>query len=245
MIKLTLPYKPAKLAEEEAALTRDFILSGGKKPVWRKDYIIEPLLEMSHNKCAYSEIKLNQKSTYMEVEHFKHKSQYPNDVVNWSNLLPSCKKCNDTKGTHDVMSEPIVNPVFDNPGVHLYVKAYRFYERDEKGKNTIKKVALNDEVHFVEPRHSSAEIITEQLEDKFALLKKAATSEEADVRIRSLKKILKSCGPHSEFSAVIATHILYEWKDVGILQKYLNDNGYWDQEFEDLFKILKSIALPL
>lgn len=244
MIKLTLPPKPEKLAQEEATLTKEFIASGRKKSVWKKEYITKPLLEMSHNKCAYSEVKINQKSTYMEVEHFKHKDKYPEDVVNWNNLLPSCRKCNSTKGVHDVVVEPIVNPVFDEPKNHLYVKSFRFYKRDQKGWNTIKKVALNDETHFVQPRYEAACIVIDRIEDKFKLLKEASTAEDANDRVMSLKKILKSCGPQSEFSAVIATHILYEWPHLANLYDFLKNNGYWDKDFEYLFKVLASIAMP-
>lgn len=244
MIKLTLPTKPERLSQEEAALTQEFINSGKTKTVWKKDYITQPLLEMSHGKCAYSEIKLNQESSYMEVEHFKHKNQYPQDVVNWTNLLPSCKKCNTTKGDLDVVANPIVNPVFDYPGDHLYVCAFRFYGKDTKGENTKDAVALNDMEHFVIPRCKCAMYIVSSLEQNFELLKSADTPVKKAHRISALKSIFESCGPHAEYSAVIATYLLYEWPDYGKIRKYLVDNGYWDDEFDRLISILKSIALP-
>ena len=244
MIKLTLPPKPEKLAQEEAALTKEFIDSGKTKTVWKKDYITQPLLEMSHSKCAYSEIKLNQESTYMEVEHFKHKNQYPKDVVNWNNLLPSCKKCNTTKGHLDVVACPIVNPVFDNPRDHLFVCAFRFYGKDIKGENTKDAVALNDNDHFVVPRFKSAMKIVSSLEQSFELLIKADTPVKSAHQVSALKSIFESCGPHSEYSAVIATHLLYEWPNYGKVRKYLEDNDYWDDEFDYLIKVLESIALP-
>lgn len=244
MIKLTLPPKPLKLAQEEKFLTKEFIDSGKKKAVWKKDYITKPLLEMSHNKCAYSEIRLNQESTYMEVEHFKHKDQYPEDVVNWNNLLPSCKKCNTTKGTADMGKFPIVNPVFDNPGDHLYVKTFRFYYKDKKGERTIKLVALNDIEHFVKPRFSHAQHIIDRLLAQFNILKKADPIDSAE-SISAIKTILESCGPNSIYSAVIATHLLYESPDIKALYKYLKDNKLWDSDFENINNVLKSIALPV
>lgn len=243
MIKLTLPPKPSRLAQEEMSLTQEFIESGKKKTVWKKDYITRPLLEMSHNKCAYSEIKLNQESTYMEVEHFKHKDQYPEDVVNWNNLLPSCKKCNTTKGTVDMAIYPIVNPVFDNPSDHLYVKSFRFHYKDEKGARTIKLVALNDIEHFVKPRFECAQYVLDRILTYFDALKKADSIDSA-ASISAIKTILESCGPHSVYSAVIATYLLYECPDIKAMYSYLKDNGLWDSEFEDINNILKSIALP-
>ena len=243
MIKLTLPPKPTRLAQEENSLTQEFIESGKKKSVWKKDYITRPLLEMSHNKCAYSEIKLNQESTYMEVEHFKHKDQYPEDVVNWNNLLPSCKKCNTTKGTVDMAIYPIVNPVFDNPSDHLYVKGFRFHYKDDKGKRTIKLVALNDIEHFVKPRFECAQYVLDRLLLNFDMLKKADAID-SSASISAIKTILESCGPHSVYSAVIATYLLYECPDINAMYSYLKDNGLWDSEFERINNILKSIALP-
>ncbi len=243
MIKLTLPPKPLKLAQEERALTQEFIDSGNKKAVWKKDYITRPLLEMTHNKCAYSEIKLNQESTYMEVEHFKHKNQYPEDVVNWNNLLPSCKKCNTTKGAVDMAIYPIVNPVFDNPCDHLYVKAFRFHHKDEKGERTIKLVALNDVEHFTKPRFACALHIINSLKNHFDTLKTADSINSAAC-ISAIKTILESCGPHSAYSAVIATYLLYECPEINTMYEYLKDNNLWDSDFENINNILKSIALP-
>lgn len=244
MIKLTLPPKPAQLTENEKSLTAEFIASGKKKSVWKKDYITRPLLEMSHNKCAYSEIRVNQKSTYMEVEHFRHKDQYPSDVVNWNNLLPSCKKCNTTKGSLDVVATPIVNPVFDKPGNHLFVKCFRFYPKDDKGRHTIKAVALNDNTHFTNPRAQAAFDVVEKLEKEFSGLKKSVCAIDRNACVSSIKTILEDCGPESEFSAVLSTYILYEWGAIAELSDFLKTNDLWDEDFEEIFNTLYSIALP-
>lgn len=244
MIKLTLPPKPEKLAQEEAILTQEFIESGKTKAVWKKDYIVDSLMEMSNGKCAYSEIKLGEESKYMHVEHFKHKDKYPEDVVKWGNLLPSCQKCNSTKGTVDMVATPIINPLFDEPREHLFVQAFRFYERDEKGHRTIVLVDINNKDHFAKPRFNTAMTIASQLEDNFELLKNADTVLKKNHRISNLKTILESCGPESEYSAVIATYLLYECPSVSELMRYLKENDYWDDDFEKYFQILERIALP-
>ncbi|MBD5240513.1 MAG: hypothetical protein HDS59_00270 [Barnesiella sp.] len=244
MIKLTLPPKPEKLAQEEASLTQEFIESGKTKAVWKKDYIVDPLMEMSNGKCAYSEIKLGEESKYMHVEHFKHKDKYPEDVVKWGNLLPSCQKCNSTKGTVDMVATPIINPLFDEPREHLYVQAFRFYERDDKGDRTIKLVALNDNAHFVKPRFRTALNIISLIEANFKLLKCSDSNIEIAHNLSNLKSILDSCGPESEYSAVIATYLLYECPSVNEVMRYLKENGYWDEDFDKIFCTLESIALP-
>ena len=47
----------------------------------------------------------------------KRFDDYPDEVVDWDNLLPSCKRCNTTKGTHDVVTEPIINPFDIDPKI--------------------------------------------------------------------------------------------------------------------------------
>ena len=119
MIKLTLIQKPIELTDEvERQLVSEFKTNGTS--VWKKPYIENALLQMTHGKCAYSEQFVNQKSSYMEIDHFKYKDKYKDEVVRWGNLLPSCKKCNTTKHNHDVVLEPIVNPLVDEPNLQAF-----------------------------------------------------------------------------------------------------------------------------
>ena len=83
MIKLERPPKPKELAERECDLLTEY--KNSKKDVWRKDYIKEPLLRMSHNKCAYCETGLKVYDSYMEIEHFHPKSLYEEKVIEWGN----------------------------------------------------------------------------------------------------------------------------------------------------------------
>ena len=243
MIKLTLPDIPPQLAANETALVREYLSDSNKKP-WRKDYIVNALLKMSNSKCAYSEVRLNEEGNYMEVDHFKHKSLYPQEVVRWGNLLPSCKTCNTTKGTWDVLTAPIVNPLTDNPHDYLFVKACRFYKRNDKGQNTIDAVGLNDDDNFVVPRFKEASYIVSELEYAWDALKDADTPQKKHNRIHRIKSILEKCGPKSAYSAVIATFILYDWPGYSDFETFLRNNCYWDNEFEQLKSILAGIAMP-
>lgn len=243
MIRLTLPDKPEELTEEkEAELVFEYKQTG--KAVWKKKFITEPLLEMSNGKCAYSEQKLNSESAYMQVEHFKHKKQYPDLVVRWGNLLPSCQKCNDTKQTWDVMAEPIVNPLTDTPAEHLYVKAFRFYKKDDKGKNTIDAVALNDRAHFAEPRATIGFRIAEEISSLYEAIQDANTYRKKRNYVNRIKSVMNECGPKHVYSAVLSTFLLYELDTYESLKQYLKGHDLWDDEFEEIESLLHSIAMP-
>ncbi len=243
MIKLKLIGKPIELTKEkEEELIREYIISG--KPVWKQEYISEALLRMSNGKCAYSEQKLNTESAYMEIEHFRNKDKYPHLVVNWGNLLPSCKKCNATKGILDVLDEPIVNPLEDFPREHLYVKAFRFYGKDIKGQNTISAVALNDRAHFVSSRSLIGFKISDMLEGYYEALINTTGDRAKRNFVNRIKSVLKDCGPLNEYSAVISTYILYEFDTYKLLKDFMQMNKLWDCELEQIEKDLKSIALP-
>lgn len=242
MIKLELPDKPAKLTDEkEAQLVAEYKATG--KSVWRASYITDPLLEMTHSKCAFSEQRLNTLSAYMEVEHFKCKDLYADEVVRWGNLLPVCKKCNTTKGSLDVSCTPIINPMCDNPKDYLYVKVFRYYPKNVKGENTIVATALNDHDHFETPRYEIGEYITEILEANWDVLKVADTDRQPRA-IVGIKKALSSCRSAHSFSAVLSTFVLYELPVYKEIENYLRDIGLWDDEFEEIKADLLFCALP-
>ncbi|MBR4678272.1 MAG: hypothetical protein IKO99_09745 [Bacteroidales bacterium] len=238
MIKITMIEKPSELtAENEAELVRIYKATG--KPVWRKKYIVDALLKMTNSKCAYSELKLNEGGKYMEVDHFKCKKNYPDEVVRWGNLLPCCKKCNSQKRSIDVNETPIVNPLIDNPKDYLYIKGLRYYAvgNNQKGVNTIINLGLNDESHFIKPKWD----IVLDIEDKFKLI---LCNPQNDVSLRILKKLFKKCRPKYGFSAAISTYILYDSKIYPKIETYLRQNNLWDDELEQLKTVLLEIAMP-
>ena len=245
MIKLSLIAKPVELTEEvETQLVEEFKRSG--KAVWKKPYIEQALLKMTHNKCAYSEQLLNQESAYMEIDHFRYKDQYKDEVVRWGNLLPSCKKCNTTKGNHDVVADPIVNPLVDNPKDYLFVECFRYYSRNhnEKGQSTIDVLALNDRDHFVNPRSTIAFSIADNIETLFGKLKLDDTEKKSRNTISKIKTKLEECCPEHEYSAVISTYILFEYETYQDMEKYLIQNHLWDDEFEAIKINMMSVAMP-
>jgi hypothetical protein len=239
MIKLVLSEKPERLSEEvQKKLTQDFIDSGKKKVVWKASFIQDAVRALAFGKCCFSEILLDTKSTYTEIEHFYPKDLYPNQVVEWGNLFPSSKKCNTTKGKTDTKKEVIVNPFVDNPRDYLYFQNFRLYAKNGSliGKNTIEIVALNDRLHFVNPRAIATLKVLDLLEDfdntyiqNNELVK--LSGRKKTIRIQRIKGYLSDINRRTEFSACIATAV----KDSANYQSiiaYFKNNNLWDQEFQ-------------
>lgn len=88
MIHIDRGDAPSELTEDVVHSKTAAFKADPKKVVWRDKYIVEALMNMSHNKCAYCECKLGEESKYMEVEHFHDKKDFPDEVVLWNNLLP-------------------------------------------------------------------------------------------------------------------------------------------------------------
>lgn len=165
MIKLDRPNKPIELTQEvQLTLTEKFKETG--ESVWSKAYIKNALVEMSSNKCAFCETKLGEESKYLEVEHFHHKSLYKEEVVEWDNLLPSCKRCNGCKSNHDTKLEPIINPCNAAPNLHISLENnYRFKGKDELGKMSISILNLNDQDKLILKRFQIGNTIIDKLDD--------------------------------------------------------------------------------
>ncbi|SEL43245.1 HNH endonuclease [Pacificibacter marinus] len=244
MIKLDRPQKPAYLTHAKVTeLTAKFKADGSS--VWRKPEITDPLIKASHKKCAYCECKLQEKDSYMEVEHFRHKDKYNDDVVKWENLVPSCKRCNGKKGTHDVVIEPIVEPFNMDPSDHLYLQMVYFRDHDDVGKATIETLDLNNYKRMVLPRF----YITGQIERNIFAIEQAleAYTNTPSVRrknglIRILTDTLLECQPNSEFAATAAT-FLHLNPSYATLCAAMKAGNLWDEELEKLHQLSEAIRL--
>lgn len=239
MIKLDLPKKPLKLTlEKQTELTKEFVDSGKTKVVWKYKYIYDPVRESSFNKCCFSEIKLNTKSTYLEIEHFYPKDIYEKQVVEWGNLLPSSKKCNTTKGKTDTKITELINPYVDDPKEHLYFEYFRLYPKGGslKGENTIKYTALNDNNHFVEPRIKQTFLFLTQLHNFYVNFIQdneliSYSFQKRENKINQLKGVLNEVNRKNEFSACISTKV-FDSTDYQKIRDYLIANNFWDEEFQ-------------
>ncbi|MCX2865994.1 HNH endonuclease [Kluyvera cryocrescens] len=233
-------FNPTNVAD----LTQEYKTKGTS--VWKNHIVQDSLLEISHKKCAYCEIKLNEKSTYLEVEHFKDKHSYPDDVIKWENLLPSCKHCNGSKSTHDVLAEPIVNPFTTDPSTHLSFKNYRMKGKTAIGKMTIEVLNLNDNEHFVKPRCEVGAILEDKLEnaqnsmDLYIKTQHHATKRKITGLVRG---ILSECQENSLFSAASAT-IIHTNTEYLKLRSDMLAHGIWNNSLEELHIASSKLSLP-
>ncbi len=237
MIKLTLPAKPFQLSDEvQKELTEKYLSDGSD--VWNKPFIRNAVLNIAYGKCCYSECKLVEESKYLEVDHFYPKKHFPQKVVEWGNLLPSCKKCNTEKSDHNPVIEPIINLYIDNPKDHLYIENFRFYGKTEKGKTTIDFVALNDRKHFVDKRYKIGIQIVETLEE----INQDIETVDKKRLVKRLKKLLNEGTKENEYSATISSIILQS-DDFKNIEMILNKNSLWDTELTELKTELEFCAL--
>ncbi len=248
MIKLDRTTKPAKLtAELQKRLTDKFKVDG--KPVWNKSFIKRALLNFSHDKCCYCEMNIKEESKYLEVEHFHHKDKYKDEVLEWENLLPACKKCNGAKGKHDTKNEPIIDPCKINPKNHLGYWRYRIKGLNQLGKLTISVLNLNDQDRLVRKRFEVGDAIQNKLEQLNELIDDYASNiQTSTIRknriINGTKDVMKEGLPSSIYSAITATIILTDTEFISLKKKLLKLN-FWDEEFIELECGLSKVALDL
>ncbi|MGB8452746.1 MAG: hypothetical protein WCD89_10465 [Anaerocolumna sp.] len=251
MIKLERPDKPSELSKEKMKdLTETYKKTG--KAVWRENYIVKKLNEMSHDKCCYCELKLNVQSREMQVEHYHYKDKYVDEVVEWKNLLPSCKQCNSNKGIWDTVVDPIINPTDQNPKDFFYLKFYMIKSKDNDrnsiGYKTIELLDLNNRKRLVNLRIELADAMFNKLADTYDKLEtykfnKSNTRLKNKI-IKTIKDILSMAQPDSEFSAVIATMLL-NYEDYIEIKDSLNDLELWDEELEKLHNNSNRIKFDL
>ncbi len=245
MIRLSPVPSPAELTDKKVRELTTAFGADATKSVWNQHYIKKALLEMSSGKCCYCECKVDEESTYMEVEHFSPKKKYKEKVVEWVNLLPSCKRCNINKGEHDPIAEPIVHPVQDEPKDHLELRAYRFYGKTSPGKTLVEVVKLNERDRLQLKRYQIGAKTKEELdelEDWVRLLLGRYQPPNLSRKIQSkLRGIMELGLPSQEYAATVATEILLE-DSYHFAKHELEKLELWDEEFQELESALTKIA---
>lgn len=244
MIKLERAFTPLCLTPSEVSrLTIEFKSTG--KNVWNIDPLKLALLQTSHNKCAYCECNLTIESKYVEVEHFLNKDRYPSEVLSWNNLLPSCKRCNGTKGSHDVVADPIINPYTTNPTHHFKLKHYRLQPKSELAKNTIHAIDLNNYTRIIKVRleigediQQSIELATEKLESYLA----NPSTRRRNTLMSLVTQLLTECQPEASYSATAST-ILHDSEVYAELKQGLENATLWTNELNKLHTTSKLLSL--
>jgi uncharacterized protein (TIGR02646 family) len=233
MIKYEQPPKPSQLTEAlQAKLTQKFGNDPGKA-VWTMKWLKEAVLAKSFGKCCYSDIRLDEESKYMEIDHFFPKSIYPELVLEWNNLNPSCKTCNTSKSSHDPGLEPIVNPFRDAPKDYLYFSNYLYFGKDTegKGKKTVEVLGLNDRKQFVEKRERVGSLVTEQLKDLYD--NQDLFSEPHRKYVCKLKDLMRG-GDRKESYAALESTVILEDNNFRLLETHLRKIQLWDTELDAL-----------
>lgn len=246
MIKINRTQPPSKLTADEVQRLTELYKTDGKS-VWNRKYIKDQLTAMTYGKCAYCEGPLITAGAYMEIEHFFPKSIYPDLVVAWDNLLPSCKRCNISKGSHDPGVEPIIDPSIDIPKDHLTVKRYRLSWKDEKGKSTINTLNLNDFEKVVTEKFNISEELMGKTEEIFNNMMNIQTdarpSELSRIR-NSVKDLLQLVQPDKSYSGTLSAILLNDSDYLG-LKSFLEQKDLWREDLQDLEDSAKDIALDI
>lgn len=248
MIKLERTAKPAKLTDQlVTALVSEFKLNGSN--VWNQAFIKEALLDLSKEKCCYCECNIKEESKYMEVEHFLPKKYYPDKVVDWDNLLPSCKRCNSNKGEHDPNNDYIINPCNDDPKLHIAMKHYRLKAKDQIGQSTIEVLYLNDTERLVQPRFligNEAQESIEKLADKLRDYHQGVntSTKRKNMIVNGLKNLLRQGLPQKDYAATVATIIIND-ENFSYCKDILLELSFWDDELTELETKLSKNCLDL
>lgn len=249
MIRLVArPCPPELTPKVQAALTAKYLADNTTAP-WKKAYIEQELLLMSHDKCCYCECHIREESKYMEVEHFFAKRWHETKVLEWANLLPACKRCNIRKSDHNCAVEPIIHPVQDDPREHLKWRDYRFYDKTPLGKMTIVVVDLNERERLTNKRFDIGEGIREQLdslEDIVIDFQNGVntSTKRKNLIIKWIKNILKEAQPQKEYAATAATVLLNE-PLYDKVKSILQACQLWDTEMNSLEASASEIMLEI
>ncbi|HMT54956.1 MAG TPA: hypothetical protein PKD16_18090 [Saprospiraceae bacterium] len=148
MIQIRRLEKPNILERNEAEWFANFIASGKDRPDPKKyahKDIKDKLMQMSFNKCFYSEYKFSENEG--EVDHYIEIKEDKNGAFAWDNLYLSLKQVNNGKTPNSII--PINNtldPCNDSDEEieqHVYFKSGEIYSSTPKGSETIKKYRLD------------------------------------------------------------------------------------------------------
>lgn len=251
MIKIKRISAPEQLTDVvKSQLTEEF-KKDKKKNVWNKPYIRQRLLSMTNSKCCYCEELVDTGCNEMHVDHYHYKDSYPDEVVEWDNLLPSCSHCNKKKSTYDTYTNLLIDPTQVDPREIFYIKNYRYWSKDcspnSLGKISIGVLGLNDYDEKVMIRFK----IGSELCKEFDKLYEDAMDLGDTILINTRKRNrilngclynLKLCTRKSRFGASMAT-TLQEDEDYQALRNLLIGYNLWDDELERLHQESKEICL--
>jgi uncharacterized protein (TIGR02646 family) len=119
------PEAPQKLVRYANRWTGRFenILNGLQGGDWAtriaKKTLADALSGLAHSKCVYCESALGV-TVDLEVDHYVAKTVAPRLAFNWTNLLPSCRRCNRPKLNHD-HANVLLQPDVEDPEPFFWI----------------------------------------------------------------------------------------------------------------------------
>lgn len=247
MIKLERGECPSELTDEVIQELTEVFKNDKEKDVWNSKKIKKPLKEalakITNDKCAYCECIVNIESKDLTIDHFLPKGSNDSLVVKWTNLLPSCLRCNRAKNRKE---DEIINPCEIQPKEHLGVKktSVRLVQINNStiGKNTIRVLKLNDIERVMIPR----QIVTEKIIEK--LLELLDDVEDLNIikskYVDRLENYLSEGLKDKAYSAVVAAKILDD-DTFEKLKSIYQDKGIWNTNLQRIEEELRSVALTI
>jgi uncharacterized protein (TIGR02646 family) len=162
---------------------------------YRNNAVKDGLIKSSFGKCAFCEC-IPSEGGNIEIEHFKPKSKYPELTFEWNNFLPSCRKCNGSKDSHDTGLEPIINPYDIDPKDAFYFNDIEIKATNNSTKQlaqkTIEVCGLNT-VRLWKPRAEiliSLRIFSRSIEEAIEELVDADTERKKGNRVKKLREAI-------------------------------------------------------
>ena len=247
MIKFQRIAAPIELTPEVVADKTSAFKADPRNRVWDEPYIKTRLMKMTNDKCCYCECRLGEGPVYMEVEHFHHKGMYPDEVVCWDNLLPSCRTCNANKGAHDTVANPIVNPGVDDPKDHFNFKDFRYKWKTPEGKETVILLSLNDTEKKCMPRYRVCTQLITYVEDLVEDIKSVTAEsrlQEKNRMKRKVRELLEMCQSDREFTAFKATTMVNS-SDYAELVDEMQSRGLWTEDMIELDTKMREYAFDV
>jgi uncharacterized protein (TIGR02646 family) len=114
---------------------------------------VQTLFDAFHGKCAFCESCPSHVSS-PHIEHYRPKSQFPDQMFVWRNWLLSCGRCNEKKWAHfpDCTDQPcLLDPTSEDPADHLDFFEAQILDKTLRGAKTIQIIGL-DRAPLVEER---------------------------------------------------------------------------------------------
>jgi uncharacterized protein (TIGR02646 family) len=159
-----------------------------------------------HGKCAYCESKMMHISAG-QTDHIVPVSHDEQKLFDWENLVLACENCNRNKSAYHDEDLQLINPLVDDPSVHLTFVGAMIEQLDQRGEITISQMQLDRSeltcVRFERLR---------KLKDTFARL---SPSNSPAMQKMILNELQNEGDRHKEFSMMVKLYVKLKLEMLG------------------------------